>query len=258
MRDRRIAPDRAGWPATGTARTRRSGYPRWSRIVIVALAAAAAAWAFGRELARRIESQDIMVAARRQPPAPGFPPADPGADHNNALMRMGLVVNLDGTAIAYNGEADGLVCDGQFRTDLPLADLACVLRIWPESIASRLAPHEIDPDAELFRAQAGTLTEESKERSRNLRRKQARTGKTPDAVVADFVVTNFSFTLNRLKHPTDQERKVLAAIARAATRIMPQAGDLIRAVGVGRGELAPGRMALAAGMLPVEMPRRDL
>ena len=66
--------------------------------------------------------------------------------------------------------------------------------------------------------------------------------------------TNSSFTLNRLRNPSAKEKIVLAAIARAAAGIMPKAGDLMRAVGVGRGELASGRIVLAAGMLPVEVP----
>jgi hypothetical protein len=67
------------------------------------------------------------------------------------------------------------------------------------------------------------------------------------------VVTDYSFTLNRLKHPSDEEKAVLAIICAAATTLT-QPGDPIRAVGVSRGELADGRIALAAGFLPVEAP----
>jgi hypothetical protein len=256
MRNRGNESGRADANATGTTRTARHGHhPRWGRIAVVAVASAGAAWATGRETARRIENQDIETAAQRQPPSPGFPRQAPNVDLNNALMRMGLVANLDGTAIAYIGEADGLVIDGQFRTDLTLVELAHILRVDLASIASRMAPDEVDPDAELFRAQIGTLTEESKERSRKIRREQARAGKTPDAVFADFENTNLSFTFNRLRNPNAQEKIVLTAIARAAVGIMPKPGDLIRAVGASRSELAPGRIALAAGMLPVEAPR---
>ncbi len=255
MRNRGNESRRAGGDANGKTRTARQGYhPRWGRIAVVAVAATSAVWAMGRETARWIERQDIATASQRQPSAPGFPRAGPTVDHNNALMRMGLVASLDGTAVAYTAEADGLVIDGQFRIDLTLAELANILCVDPASIASRLAPAEVDPDAELFRARVGTLTEEGKERSRNMRGQQARAGKKPDAVFPDFVDTNFSFTLNRLRNPNAKEKVVLAAIARAATGIMPKPGDLIRAVGVDRGELAPGRIVLAAGMLPVEVP----
>ena len=174
MRNRGNESRRAGGDANGTTRTARQGYhPRWGRISAVAVATAGAAWAIGHEAARRIDNQDIVAASQRQPPAPGFPRPGPTVDHNNALMRMGLVANLDGTAIAYTAEADGLFVDGQLRTDFTLAELANILRVDPASIASRLAPAEVDPHAELFRARVGTLTEESKERSRNMRRQQA-------------------------------------------------------------------------------------
>jgi hypothetical protein len=229
--------------------------PRWGRLAVVAVVAAGVTWAIGRAAARRIENEDIVIASQRQPPAPGFPRATPTVDHNNALVRMGLAANLNGTAIAYTSEADGLVFGGQFRTDLALVELAEVLRVEPANIASRLAPAEVDPDAELFRAQVGTLTEESKERSRHERIQQVRTGKRPNAIVAAFVHTDLSFTLNHLRNPTAEEKTVLAAITHAAAGIMPKPGDLIRAVAVSRGELEPGRIALAAGMLPVDVPR---
>jgi hypothetical protein len=192
--------------ANSTTRNARQGHhPRWGRIAVVAIAAVGAVWAIGRETARRIENQDIATASKRQPPAPGFPRQGPIVDHNNALMRMGYVASLDGTAIAYTAEADALVSDGQIRTDLALVELADALRIDPASIASRLAPVEVDPDAELFRAQVGSLTKEGKERSLSMRRKQARDGKKPDAVFAIFLDTNLSFTLNRLRNPNSQE-----------------------------------------------------
>ena len=94
-------------------------------------------WAIGRKAARRIDNQDIATASPRQPPSPGFPRASPNVDHNNALSRMGLVANLDRTAIASTAEADGLVSNGQFRTDLTLAELASILPIDPATIASQ-------------------------------------------------------------------------------------------------------------------------
>jgi hypothetical protein len=171
-------------------------------------------------------------------------------------MRMGLVANLDGTAIAYTAEGGRLVVNGRFRTDLPLEQLARLLGVSVVSLANRQSPFEIDPDAELFSAQSGTLTENGKLVSRKLRERQVLEGKKAFAVYSEWVVTNFSFTLKRLKHPTDAEGIVLAAIVDAASGTMPKPGDKVRAVAVSRGEIGPDRIALAAGMLPLEVPMR--
>jgi hypothetical protein len=232
-----------------------SRYAGWGRVAAVALFAAGAVWAIGFETGKRIEVRDFEPAYPGQHPPPGYPKATRTADNNNMLMRLGLVANLDGTAVAYSIEADRLVSDGQFRTDLRLAQLAALLKVSPDSIANPRSPNEIDPDAELFRAQAGTLTQRSKDVSRNRREQQLREGKIPDAVVPEWVVTNYSFTLNRLKHPSDEEMTVLSAITRAASEIRPLPGDRIRAVGVIRSDLALGRIALAGGLLPVEVPQ---
>lgn len=217
----------------------------------VALIAAAVAWAIGRETAKRIEDGDIERSSRRQPPLPGLPAATRTVLNNNTIMKMGFVGDLDGKAIAYTAEADGLVAGGQFRTDLPLEALAAILRVRPDAIAHPRFPRQVDPDAELFRAQAGTLTANAKARSREKRAWQRQHGKTPDGVVAEWIVRDFSFTLNRLRHPDDAEKAVLSAILRAAGETMPQPGDTMRAVGVFRGTLDAGRIAVAPGMLPL-------
>jgi hypothetical protein len=233
---------------------RRHRYPRWSRVAALALVAAVTFWAIGREASRHIEAHDIETASRRQPPVPGYPPTTPTADNNNTIMRMGLVGDLDGMAVAYTIEADRLVSDGAFLTDFSLHELASILHISEESLADPAAPGEIDSDAELFRAQSGTLTDRAKDLSRKHRMRQVRDGKTPDMVTCEWVITNFSFTLRRLKHPNDQEKVVLSAIILAAAETMPMPGDKIRAVGVNRGDLAYGLIALSAGMLPLEAP----
>ena len=236
--------------ATAATRHRQ---PRWGRLALAALlAAAAATYAIGREFAKRIEKHDIEVATRRQPPAPGFPESSRTDDNNNMIMRMGLVGDLDGQAIAYTAEAARLVRDGKFRIDLPLDRMAELLRVSPHLLATARSPNEVDPNAELFRAQSGTLTVNAKTLSRASRGRQAREGKKPDAVYPDWVITNYSFTLNRLNVPSADEKVVLAAIKIAAAETMPRPGDKVRAVGVAQGELASGRIALAVGMLPLE------
>jgi hypothetical protein len=135
---------------------------------------------------------------------------------------------------------------------LPLEQMASLLCISPDLLANPQAPAEIDPNAELFRAQAGTLTDRAKELSRRLRKQQVLAGKKPDAVVGMWLITDFSFTLNRLRHPNEQENIILSAIISAAAETMPRPGDKIRAVGMSGGELAPGRIVLAVGLLPLE------
>ena len=249
--DRRRERDRDARGATAIPRHK---YPRWGRIGIVAAAAAVGAWAIGREASRQIEIRDIAMASRHQPPAEGFPQESLTADHNNLIMRMGLVGDLDGKAIAYDAIADRLLLNGQFRIDLPLDDMSELLHISRDLLANPKSPNDVDPDAELFRAQAGTLTEGAKDLSRKLRARQVLEGKKPDAVVAQWSITNFSFTLRRLEHPNDEEKSVLSAIILAAAETMPRPGDKIRAVVVSAEAIAGDRIALWPGMLPVQRP----
>ena len=84
---------------------------------------------------------------------------------------------------------------------------------------------------------------------------QLRERKPPDAALGEMVIMNYSFTLNRLKRPTDDERIVLSAIIRAAVGTMPMPGDKIRAVGVAASYLEDGIIAVTPGMLPPEVPQ---
>jgi hypothetical protein len=227
---------------------------RWVRIAAIAAMAAGAAWAIGRAASLRIEGQDIEVASRRQEPLPGIR-RDPRAAINGTVMSMGWVANLDGTAVAYSAEADGLVApDGRFRTDLAPQAAARILHLDPEAIAKAASPEEIDPQAILFRAQSGTLTEPSKAGSRWRRKEQAARGLRPDAAYGGWDVRDFSFTIERLRHPNEEEQAVLSAISRSKLLSLPQPGDTIRAVPVSRGDLEGGKVALWPGMLPPEVP----
>ena len=228
----------------------RRRHARWVHIAAVALVAAGMAWAIGRAASQIVENRGLEKAARYQRPAAGRPTPCRTEDNNNINSKMGYVANLDGKVIAYAVDAGGLVSDGQFRIDLPLERMAGILRVSPDSIAKPHSRNEIDPNAELFRAQAGTLSETGKELSRKMRTRQLQEGKTPDAAFGDLVITNFSFSLNRLKQPNDEEKIVLSAIIRAAAGIMSMPGDKIRAVGVNLGSLEPSLIALAPGMLP--------
>jgi hypothetical protein len=171
------------------------------------------------------------------------------------IARMGWVPHLDGTVIAYVVDAERLIAGGRFRTDLSLDEMASALGISAKSIANPRSPDDVDPDAELFRALSGMLTARSKESARTFQR-QLLAGKSTDDVLSEWVITEyewviteFSFTLRRLKHPSDAEKSVLSAIARAANGIMPAPGDKIRAVGLPRAVILAGS-CLTPGMLP--------
>jgi hypothetical protein len=238
-----------GENATAIPRRR---YGRWGRIATVALVAVIAVWAIGQAASKRIEDEDIEIASRTQPAAPGFPPATETNKNNNILMRKGLAPDLNGIAVAYWAEADGLVlkADGRFQTNLSIEEVTAILLVDPASISRPGSLREIDPDAVLFRAQSGTLTPQAKIRSREMRKKQAW------YVFPEWEVHDFAFTLNTLMHPNEEEKMILSAISRAARGIMPAPGDRIRAVGVNRGDFGHGAI-ITPGMLPPEPVTRS-
>jgi hypothetical protein len=221
-------------------------------VVAVAALAPAAAWMIGSAAVRSKHGDETDVVSARYPPAAEYPKPRRTELNNNTIQRMGWVSNLNGAAIAYPKEVDRIAVDGRFQTDLTPAEMAAALRISTAAIVKPGAPPGIDPDAELFRAQLGVLKDECKARARKRREEQVRAGQVPDAMGYDWVLKDYSFTLNRLKHPNDEERAVLAAILRAAAEIMPRPGDDARAAGVVRGDLAPGKRAVVTGMLPPE------
>jgi hypothetical protein len=73
----------------------------------------------------------------------------------------------------------------------------------------------------------------------------------------EWVITTFSFTLNRLRHPNSQEAEVLSASVREATKMMPTPGDKFRVTGLDRGLFQTGHAPMANGMLPPSQPARD-
>ncbi|HXW79972.1 MAG TPA: hypothetical protein VEJ84_10760 [Acidimicrobiales bacterium] len=165
-------------------------------------------------------------------------------------MQLGLASDLDGTAVLYMQEADGLIDDaGHFRLDLPVAELAHILRIPSSELTGE--DGRIDPDAVLFRAKAATLTTEAKAKSREIRKRQVAQGRNPDGVYGEWIVRDHAFTLNRLISPVGEEKIVLEAIVRAKLAVMPKPGDGIRAVSAPRGQLEQDEILFCAGMLPV-------
>ena len=157
-------------------------------------------------------------------------------------MASGLVSDLDGIAVAYSSDADVLVAqDGSWKTDLSCEQMAKALRL--DTLVS---------DSILFRAQEGWLTLEAKVVSRRVRDDREVEGKPRDFVYPEWITRNYAFTVERLRHPTAEDKRVLDAISNAARAVPPEPGDGIRAVGVSGGELERGIGVVSAGMLPLE------
>jgi hypothetical protein len=191
-------------------------------------------------------AQRIQVAGDRadsqESPLSQFPVPSRTNDNNNRIMAFGLVSDLDGIAVAYTSEADGLVApDGSWSHTLSAEQMAKVLRL--DAVVS---------DTILFRAQEGWLTADAKVISRRIRDEREAQGKPRDFVYPEWITRDYAFTRERLMHPTADDERVLDTISRAARAVPPEPGDGIRAVGVSRGELERGAVVLSAGMLPLE------
>ena len=191
-------------------------------------------------------AQRIQIAGNRpdpqEDPLPQFPSPSRVNENNNRIMALGLVSDLDGIAVAYTSEADGLVApDGSWSYSLSALEMAKVLRL-----------DAVVRGTILFRAQAGWLTPEAKVISRRIRDEREAEGKPRDFVYPEWITRDYAFTVERLRHPTADEKRVMDAISYAARAVPPEPGDGIRAVGVSRGELERGIGVLSAGMLPLE------
>jgi hypothetical protein len=178
-------------------------------------------------------------------PLPEFPKAGQAAANNNDVIRQGLVANLEGMAIAYEADAERIMTvEGKFRLDLSTGELASLIKL-----------QVVEPDTILFKVQAGYLTKQAKDAARAYRAMQRRQGQTAWGSGNSWDFKEYAFTLGRLSHPSDEEKAILGAIGSARRAEMPKPGDTMRAVGVARGELDNGRIALAPGMLPPEAPQ---
>ncbi|MGO9462879.1 MAG: hypothetical protein ACLQVF_01785 [Isosphaeraceae bacterium] len=226
---------------------------RWTTIAISAAVAIGLTWAIGREASRRIDNHNIAISRRPEPPATGFPNQGLTAANNNAVSRRGLISNPEGTAVVYPKELRGLAAPSErFQTDLPLGQLADTLKIDGQAIAKKGSATELDPDAVLFTAITGRLSERAKARSRSERQLQARNGLPVDYTADEWVTQEFPFSLNALKQPTDEQKAILRAIWRSAREMMPEPGEKFRAVGVSRLEIQSRDVDFAPGYLPLE------
>jgi hypothetical protein len=194
---------------------------------------------------------------RHSPHSRDLPTPSRTAQSNNKAAELRLPANLEGTAVAYPQEVAALAdADGEFRTGLSLDEIASVLKVDPQSIAKRESRHEIDPDAFLFMAVTGRLTEQAKARSRRMRETDLQHLQPVSATSEDWVKTAVPFSLNSLRHPDQEQKIVLDAISRSARDLVREPGAKANAVplllGHERGELP--RFEFAGGYLPLELP----
>jgi hypothetical protein len=223
------------------------GLARWCSARSLLIVSAALFWWIGCEYARRLGPYS--------PPSGAMPKPTQGVVNNNTAAALLLPVDLDGTAVIYPEQVAELVGrDGEFRTGLALHEMARVLRVDPRRIARGASKSEIDPDAPLFKAAIGKLTEPAKARSR-IMRKMDDQGLQPVAATHDeWITVVFPFTLNNLRHPNQRQKEILEAISRSARGLMRQPGAKLNAVPVPSFREGGNFAAIdfAAGYLPLE------
>jgi hypothetical protein len=237
---------------------RRWRRPRWGSLAAVALVAAVITWIIGREASRRIEHDDIERASRRQPPLEGHPRPSKAAEINNLVAARGLAADLEGTAVIYpEGVCSLVATDGTFKIDLSAQGMAELLDLAPHGIAKIGSASEIDPQAVLFTAVSGRLTERAKVLARRGREEQARLGRPASAVGNEWVKTVHPFSLNSLKSPTPPQKQILDAISRSARVVPRQPGEKFNAIGLPCTweEVTSGEVTFFPGYLPLESPR---
>ena len=166
---------------------------------------------------QRFGQDRIEAISGYSPPSESIRKPSRAAANNNKSAERKLQVNLEGTAVVYPEEVDALAAaDGSFRTELSLNEMASALRIDPKSIANPRSKHEIDPEAVLFKAVTGRLTDQAKARSRWMREIELRGGPAASTAGCEWVTVEFPFSLNALKHPNRDQKVVLDAISHSA------------------------------------------
>jgi hypothetical protein len=190
---------------------------------------AALCWWAGHDLMARNPKNNASEKAGYSPPPENAPPTSQTALNNNKTAELHLPTDLEGTAVLYPPEVDGLVSPaGTFRTNLSLSELARVLKVDARTIAKSGSNVEVDPDAVLFKAVAGRLSENAKAQARRIREKQVSQGMTGWAVGEEWVQRKLSFSLNALIHPSADQKSVLDAISRSA-RLLREPGAKVSA-----------------------------
>jgi hypothetical protein len=205
-------------------------------------------WWVGCEYAQQFRLNPVGKKNGYFSPSERIPGPSPVAQANNKAAELRLPVNLEGTAVAYPEEVAALVsADGKFHTELSLKEMAGVLRVDPRTIAKRGSRTEVDPEAVLFQAVTGRLSERAKVESRRLRATDEQ-GLGPVMDESDqWVTVEYRFTLNSLRHPSPVQELILDAISRSARGLMREPGAKVNAV-----PLPFPVFNFAGGYLPLE------
>jgi hypothetical protein len=247
----RVVRPSAGWEC----RVNALRFARWRSAGTLLVGMAGLLWWLSGEYAHRFDQNRIEEKAGFSPPSERIPKPSRAVVNNDEAALLLRPVNLEGTAVAYPEEVDGLVgADGQFRTDLSLSEMASVLRIDPQTITKRGSKNEIDSEAVLFEAVTGRLSERAKAKSRRLREIELREGWPVSAFGFEWVTVDFPFSLATLKHPNHEEQVVLDAISRSARGLKREPGATTNAVplpSVRQGGRFRG-FEFAGGYLPLE------
>ncbi len=188
------------------------------------------------------------------PPHAGAPKLSRAAVNNNDAAELKLAPDLEGVAVIYPEQVDGLIsADGSFRTDLAPEKMAAVLRINHAALRKERSA-ELDPDATLFTAIIGRLSARAKALSRRVRESEARAGRPMSAAGYEWETTLIGFSLNSLKHPNPEEKRILNAIIRCKRRLPRRGGAGINAIGLPleQADLVKPDLLFGAGFLPLE------
>jgi hypothetical protein len=230
------------------------------RSALWALAAAAGLlWWVGRTIPHRNGGAAAGLAVSVSTPAAGIPKPSRAVVINNETAKLKLAPDLEGIALVFPEDVAGLVAsDGSFRTDLSLEKLSTILRIEPQSISKKDAA-EVDPEAILFTAIAGRLSERAKALSRRLRETETRSGRPASAAGYEWVTAVIPFNLSALKRPNHEQKKMLDAISRSALGTPRQPGEMINAIPLplSRAQMQANNVDFVAGYLPLEAPGPD-
>ena len=185
-------PGRAGVPLpSGDLRFGSLRFVQWNSVRFLLVCAVGFFWWVGGGLVHELVRIQSKMRPRSFLAAGQLPEAKLFVVNKNKDAQLRLPPDLDGTAVVYPIEVDRLVGpDGSFCTDLSLSDLAGLLNVDPQTIARKGSNDEVDPDAVLFTAVTGRLSEQAKALARR-ERIQIQDGLPPSAVVEDWVQPSF-------------------------------------------------------------------
>jgi hypothetical protein len=233
-------------------RSRILRFVQWNSVGFLLVCVMGFFWWAGDGSPLRIARTLVEDKAGYSPPLENGPQPSPEVENNTKASALRLPPDLEGTAVVYPREINGLVgADGSFRTNLSLIELASLLKVDPQVIAKNGSNNEIDPNAILFKVVTGRLSERAKDQALREREIQSQIGMPMSAVVDDWLLTELRFTLNALERPTEDEKSILDAISRSALLVVRQPGAKINAVPTSGGEQLSD-FKFSAGYLPLE------